>query len=578
MGFSDKRIAELLQTTEDDIEKMRKTNNIKPVYKRVDTCAAEFEAHTPYLYSTYEEEDESAVTRKNKIVILGSGPNRIGQGIEFDYACVHASQSLQEEGYETIMINCNPETVSTDYDISSRLYFEPITEEDVVNILEIEKPLGVILQYGGQTPLKLSGALASRKINILGTSCANLDICEDREKFRKIINDINLKQPENKTANSYEEARIFATQLGFPIIIRPSYVLGGSSMKIIYDESDLSDYLHELSGKQTSSLYPILIEKFITGAYELDVDAMSDGEDVFIAGIMEHIEEAGVHSGDSSCVLPPISIKENILEIIKNQVKLLAKKLKIIGLINIQFALKGRDIYVIEVNPRASRTIPFVSKAIGIPIAKIAAKLMVGKKLRNFNLSKRQNLKTISCKVPVFSFIKFPQTDIILGPEMKSTGEVMSMDYSFEKAIGKALLASGKNLPLSGTVFISVKDEDKESVIWLAKKLEAFGFHLIGTKGTANFLSRVGIKIKKINKVQEGRPNIVDKIMDNKVDLVINTTQGKKAILDSHSIRYTALTKNIPYFVNIEAANAACLAISTLKEKKLAYIAIQDIV
>ncbi len=573
-GFSDSRIAELSGFSEDDIKKMREKEGCRAVYKMVDTCAAEFEAYTPYLYSTYERENEAPPTGKRKIVILGGGPNRIGQGIEFDYCCVHASFALREEGFETIMVNCNPETVSTDYDTSDRLYFEPLTLEDAHSIIEREKPYGVIVHLGGQTPLKLAIPLEKRGAKIIGTSPESIDLAEDRERFRDLIQKIGLTQPENGIARSEDEALSIASKIGYPVVVRPSYVLGGRAMEIVYTEESLKRYMRE--AVKVSPNHPILIDEFLKDAIEVDVDAISDGKLVLIGGVMEHIEEAGVHSGDSAMVLPPFSIGQYLVDEIKRQTRELALALRVIGLVNIQFAIKNRDVYVLEVNPRASRTIPFVSKAIGVPLAKIGTKVMAGKSLVELGLTNEIIPKHICVKESVFPFIKFPGVDTILGPEMKSTGEVMGIDMELRKAFAKAQIASGTRLPLSGIAFISVKDDDKPRIAGVAKKLQELGFGLLSTSGTAAYLENQKINSKTVNKVIEGRPNVVDHIKNGDVQLVINTTFGEKEIAQSYSIRRTALVNNVPYYTTISGARAAVGAIEVLIKEGLDVMALQD--
>lgn len=573
-GFSDVRLAELLEISEGDIEDKRKSNGIKSVYKMVDTCAAEFEAYTPYLYSTYEREDESPPTDKKKIVILGGGPNRIGQGIEFDYCCVHASFALKEEGFETIMVNCNPETVSTDYDTSNRLYFEPLTEEDTLSIIEREKPDGVIVQLGGQTPLKLAIPLEKKGASIIGTSPESIDLAEDRERFRDLIQRLGLTQPRSGIARSEDEALRVASQIGYPIVVRPSYVLGGRAMEIVYTEEALKRYIKE--AVKVSQNHPVLVDEFLKDAIEVDVDAVSDGETVVIGGILEHIEEAGVHSGDSAMVLPPFSIGEYIVDEIKRETCDLTLALRVIGLVNIQFAVKSRDVYVLEVNPRASRTVPFVSKAIGVPLAKIGAKVMVGKSLKELNFTKEIVPKHVCVKESVFPFVRFSGVDTILGPEMKSTGEVMGIDVEPRRAFAKAQIAAGTNLPLSGTAFVSVKDEDKPRVIGIARKLQELGFNVMATRGTAAYLEGLKISCKMVNKVVEGRPNIADHIKNGEVQLVINTTLGEEEIAQSYLLRRTTLVHNVPYYTTISGARAAVGAIEVLKKEGLDVRAIQD--
>ena len=540
----------------------------------MDTCAAEFEAHTPYLYSTYEQECESKPSDKNKIVILGGGPNRIGQGIEFDYCCVHGSFALKEEGFETIMVNCNPETVSTDYDTSDRLYFEPLTEEDVLNIIQKEKPIGVIVQFGGQTPLKLAVPLSKAGVIILGTSPDAIDRAEDRERFRDLINKLDLMQPASGTARSANEAISVATDIGYPVLVRPSYVLGGRAMEIVYDENGLRDYITR--AVKASPKHPVLIDKYLEDATEIDVDAISDGEEVVIGGIMEHIEEAGVHSGDSACSLPPFSIQPDIVRSIKEQTCALAKELGVIGLINIQFAIKDNIVYVLEVNPRASRTVPFVSKAIGVPLAKLAAKVMAGKKLKDLGFIKEVEIRHVAVKEAVFPFSKFPGVDTLLGPEMKSTGEVMGIDMDFPTAFAKAQSAASSALPFSGQVFISVKDRDKLASVDIAQRLHKAGFVIEATRGTAGVLQEYGIPVTVVNKVKEGRPHIVDHIKNGDIVLVVNTVGDMKSKNDSYSIRRSALTKGIPYYTTISGAKAAISGIEALQKRSIEIRSIQE--
>ncbi|MBU0726422.1 MAG: carbamoyl-phosphate synthase large subunit [Alphaproteobacteria bacterium] len=585
MGFSDARLAELVGLSEEEVAARRRILDIHPVYKRIDTCGGEFASLTPYMYSTYEgnghepAECESEPTDRQKIVILGGGPNRIGQGIEFDYCCVHAAFALSEAGYETIMVNCNPETVSTDYDTADRLYFEPLTAEDVIELVRLEQSngtvLGVIVQFGGQTPLKLAAALEAANIPILGTSPDAIDLAEDRKRFQQLLKQINLRQPQNDTAYSAEEAEKIALEIGFPVVIRPSYVLGGRAMEIVHDVSQLRRYMRDavkVSGKN-----PVLIDDFLSHATEVDVDALADGEDVYIAGIMEHIEEAGIHSGDSACSLPPITLAVDIIEEIRKQTRLLAQGLNVVGLMNVQFAVKGNDIFILEVNPRASRTVPFVAKATGTPIAKIASRVMAGEKLANFDLPTGP-LKHVAVKEAVFPFARFPGVDLILGPEMKSTGEVMGIDMDFGMAFAKAQLAAGVELPQAGTVFISVKDDDKPLAAQLAKKLVSFGFKVIATAGTANYLKQEGLIVDRVKKVLEGRPHIVDNMLSGHVDLVFNSTEGAQAISDSFSLRRTALTHNIPYYTTVEGARAAVQAIEALRSGRIEVAPLQSYV
>ena len=574
-GFSDHILSGLLNCSELELAHKRKSLGIKPVYKMVDTCAAEFEAFTPYFYSTYEEDDESIPTEKKKVVILGGGPNRIGQGIEFDYCCVHASFALQEEGYESIMINCNPETVSTDYDTSDRLYFEPLTLEDTLAGIEREKPEGVIVQLGGQTPLKLAIPLEEQGVKILGTSPESIDLAEDRERFRDLVQKLKLKQPRNGIARSEDEALNIAKDIGYPVVVRPSYVLGGRAMEIVYSEKALVKYMNE--AVSVSPNHPVLIDEFLKDAKELDVDAISDGELVVVAGILEHIEEAGVHSGDSAMVLPPFSIENEIIDEIKRQTIDLVLALNVKGLSNIQFAIKDKEVYLIEVNPRASRTIPFISKAIGVPLAKLGTKIMIGKKLKELGFSEEIQPQHYCVKESVFPFIKFTGVDTILGPEMKSTGEVMGIDSELDKAFAKAQIASNNLLPLEGVVFISVKDDDKNDIILnIARKLSELDFKIICTKGTSEFLFENGIENEKVFKVSEGRPDITDYLKNNDVQALINTTFGEKEVAQSFSIRRNTILYNVPYFTTLAGAKAAAGAIESMKRSGLEVKAIQD--
>ncbi|MGP0564844.1 MULTISPECIES: carbamoyl-phosphate synthase large subunit [unclassified Nitrospina] len=573
-GFSDLYLARLLRCKEADISTRRKEFNLFPVYKRVDTCGAEFEAHTPYLYSTYEEECEANPTDRKKIMILGGGPNRIGQGIEFDYCCVHAAFALKEDGYETIMVNCNPETVSTDYDTSDRLYFEPLTFEDVMHIVRVEKPDGVIVQFGGQTPLKLSVSLWEAGVPIIGTSPDNIDRAEDRERFKAVLDKLGLKQPNNGTATSFAEAKKIADDIGYPVVVRPSYVLGGRAMEIVYTQQSLDRYMKH--AVKASPEHPILIDDFLENATEVDVDAISDGTDVVIGGVMEHIEEAGIHSGDSACSLPPFSIQTEIIEEIIIQTKALARELGVIGLLNIQFAIKDKDIYVLEVNPRASRTVPFVSKAIGIPLAKLAARVMAGKSLAELKFTEEPVVPHIAVKESVFPFIKFQEVDVLLGPEMKSTGEVMGLDASFGKAFAKSQIATGTPLPLEGTVFVSVKDADKPATVEVVKRLAEQGYRLLATKGTAKYLQDRGFEVTTIRKVKEGSPHIVDAIQDGEVDFVINTTFGEQEVKDSFSLRRASLAKNLPYFTTLSGAYALVGALKAIRESSLDVCSLQE--
>jgi carbamoyl-phosphate synthase large subunit len=591
LGIPDRRIAEIeikkeeyktkkeyksaISKREIEIMLKRKERGIMPSFKSVDTCAGEFVAKTPYIYSTYDREDEVPRLEGKKIVILGGGPNRIGQGIEFDYCCVHACFAAREAGYKAIMINCNPETVSTDYDTSDRLYFEPLTIEDVFAILSKEKPYGIILQFGGQTPLKLAVPLGKLGFRILGTQPEMIDIAEDRGRFQELVKKLKLKQPESGIAFSYEEAREVAHGLGYPVLVRPSYVLGGRAMEIVYSDEELKSYMRD--AVKVSPEHPILIDKFLKDAKELDVDALSDGKDVYIGAIMEHIEEAGVHSGDSACSIPPFSLDNETIREIERQTELIARELNVIGLLNIQFAIKDGEIYILEVNPRASRTVPFVSKATGIPLAKMATFVMLGKSLEELGLKGlKRRLKWSAVKESVFPFIKFPGADTILGPEMKSTGEVMGIDRSFEIAFYKSQIAASNNLPLEGNVFISVKDEDKRKVVDIAKKFEEMGFKIIATRGTAEYLRKHGVNAKMVFKVGEGRPHIVDMIKNGEVSLVVNTTFGAQSIKDSFSIRRSAISYGVPYFTTVEGAFAAVKAIGSLKIKEFEVKPLQE--
>ena len=572
MGFSDERLAELLSMKVSQVTHIRNNLNVHPVYKRVDTCAAEFPSKTPYMYSTYEGDGinqpqcEAEPSTRKKIVILGGGPNRIGQGIEFDYCCVHAAYSIKEAGHEAIMVNCNPETVSTDYDTSDRLYFEPLTAEDVIELIRVEQSsgqlLGVIVQLGGQTPLKLSKALEIAGIPILGTSPDAIDLAEDRERFQTLLNNLELKQPANGITRSIEESAAVANQIGFPLVVRPSYVLGGRAMEIVHDHESLNRYM--TTAVQVSGDSPVLLDSYLQDAIELDVDALSDGIQVYVAGIMQHIEEAGIHSGDSACSLPPYSLDDDVINLIKAQTTALALALKVVGLMNVQFAIKNKDIYVLEVNPRASRTVPFVAKATGIPIAKIAARIMAGEKLSVFNLHETPKQDHVAVKEAVFPFQRFPGVDIILGPEMKSTGEVMGIDADFSRAFAKSQLGASMNVPNKGCVFISVRDKDKKVCAELASRLSALGFTLIATGGTAKYLRERELSVKRVNKVLQGRPHCVDAIIDGKVQLVINTTEGARAVEDSYSIRRSALINNIPHYTTITGSSAAVAAIEAI--------------
>jgi len=572
-GFCDKRLAEIWGVKEPVVRKRRQQQNINAVYKTVDTCGAEFEATTPYLYSTFETECEANPTDRKKVMILGGGPNRIGQGIEFDYCCVHAAFALREIGIESIMVNCNPETVSTDYDTSDRLYFEPLTFEDVLSIVEKENPDGVIVQFGGQTPLKLAVPLERAGVRIIGTSPDSIDRAEDRKRFNKLVEKLKLRQPYSGTATTYEETVAVAKKLGYPLLIRPSFVLGGRAMEIVYDEDSLKACV--ANAIEASGRHPILIDKFLDDATELDVDAISDGKRVVIGGVMEHIEEAGVHSGDSACSLPPISISEKVLAEINRQAKVLALELKVKGLMNIQFAVKDEEVYILEVNPRASRTIPFVSKAIGVPLAKLAAKVMTGMTLDELGFTEEVYRGHFSVKEAVFPFLKFPGIDTLLGPEMLSTGEVMGISDDFGMAFAKAQMAAGNVLPTGGNVLFSVKDSDKARAVEVARELHAMGFKIIATKGTCISFIENNIPSEFVLKITEGRPNIVDQIIDGKIGLIVNTAIGKQAITDSFSIRRTALDKQVPYVTTIRGAMAVAKAIEALRSEKLGVKPIQ---
>ena len=563
-GFSDSRIAKLIGKQTKDIRSLRYKHKIHPIYKRVDTCAAEFETNTAYLYSTYEKVCEANPSSKKKIIIIGGGPNRIGQGIEFDYCCVHAALALRDCGYETIMINCNPETVSTDYDTSDRLYFEPVTMEDVLEVIRTENPWGVIVQYGGQTPLKLAKGLAQEGAPIIGTLPDDIDAAEDRERFQQIIKNLKLKQPPNRTARNPTQAIKLAQEIGYPLVVRPSYVLGGRAMEIVHEKNDLERYMRE--AVKVSNESPVLLDRFLNDAIEIDIDAVSDGKVVVVAGIMEHIEQAGVHSGDSACSLPPYSLSKKIQKKLITQTKLMAKALNVIGLMNVQFAIQNEEIFVLEVNPRASRTVPFVSKAIGRPLAKIAAKVMAGKTLKSLNLTKEIEPKFFSVKEAVFPFIKFPGVDTILGPEMKSTGEVMGIGKTFVEAYIKSQLGASTSLPKSGKAFISVRKEDHQNVIDIAKSLNDLGFKLVATKGTAKILKENNMDVISVNKVAEGRPHIVDMIKNDEIDFIVNITEDKKAIADSYEIRRNALQNKITYYTTLFGARAACKAMNFSKE------------
>jgi carbamoyl-phosphate synthase large subunit len=562
-GFSDARLARLLAVEEAAVRARRQSLGVRPVFKRVDSCAAEFATATAYLYSSYDEEDEADPSDREKVMILGGGPNRIGQGIEFDYCCVHAALALREDGYETIMVNCNPETVSTDYDTSDRLYFEPLTLEDVLEVVETERPAGIVIQYGGQTPLKLARDLEACGAPIIGTTPDCIDLAEDRERFQGLINDAGLQQPPNRTASSADEAFRLAREIGYPLVVRPSYVLGGRAMEIVYQESELAQYMNE--AVRVSNESPVLLDRFLDDAIEVDVDAICDGEDVLIGGVMEHIEQAGVHSGDSACSLPPYSLAPQVVDRLREQMREMALRLNVVGLMNAQFAIKGDEVYVLEVNPRASRTVPFVSKATGLPLAKIAARCMTGRSLAEQGCTRERIPPIYSVKEAVFPFIKFPGVDPILGPEMKSTGEVMGIGPVFGEAYAKSQQAAGVALPRAGRVFISVRDADKPVVAPIARDLLRKGFELVATRGTADVLDQAGIACERINKVAEGRPHIVDAIKNEGIQLIINTTEGRQAIADSFSIRREALQHKVCYTTTIAGARATGQALGYLQ-------------
>ncbi len=568
MGFSDKQLSVFFDCKEEDVSVLRRDYKIETTYKLVDTCAAEFEAVTPYFYSTYEKEDESRPSDKKKIMILGGGPNRIGQGIEFDYCCVHASFALKEMGFQTIMVNCNPETVSTDYDTSDKLYFEPMTKEDVLNIIDKEKPWGVIVQLGGQTPLNLTLALKKAGVNIIGTTPESIDIAEDREKFKALLDKLKLRQPPNGTARTFEEAKVVANRVGYPVLVRPSYVLGGRAMEIVYDEDTLERFIQEAA--RVSGEHPVLIDKFLEDAIEVDVDMIADGETFVVGGILEHIEEAGIHSGDSAMVLPPFSLSEDIINKIREATIAMARELKVVGLMNVQYAVRDNKVYVLEVNPRASRTIPFVSKAIGVPLAKLAAKIMAGEKLKNLDFTKERVPEYSSVKESVFPFNRFPGVDIMLGPEMKSTGEVMGIDDDFGKAYMKSQLAAGQILPQKGRVFVSVRDKDKRAIVFIVKRLIDLGFDIVATRGTAKALKKGGIgEVETVNKLFEGRPNILDNVADGQISLIINTPAGRIPREDEVKIRSTAIMRGVPCITTISGAQASVNAIELLLKKDL---------
>ncbi len=563
-GFSDRRLARLLGTDQHAVRAYRHALQVRPVYKRVDTCAAEFATSTAYMYSSYEEECEARPTDKKKIMVLGGGPNRIGQGIEFDYCCVHAAFAMREDGYETIMVNCNPETVSTDYDTSDRLYFEPLTLEDVLEIVAVEKPVGVIVQYGGQTPLKLARDLEKAGVPIIGTSPDAIDRAEDRERFQQMLTQLGLRQPPNRTARTPEEAIRLATEIGYPLVVRPSYVLGGRAMEIVQEQSELERYMRE--AVKVSNESPVLLDRFLNDAKEVDVDAICDGEDVLIGGIMEHVEQAGVHSGDSACSLPPYSLSAELQDELRRQTVQMAKALNVVGLMNVQFAIQGETVYVLEVNPRASRTVPFVSKACGYQLAKVAARCMAGKSLKSQGVTKEVIPPYFSAKEAVFPFIKFPGVDTILGPEMKSTGEVMGVGSTFAEAFVKSQLGAGTKLPSGGRAFISVRREDREKVVEIAQSLADLGFHLVATRGNAEVLSAAGLQVTPVNKVTEGRPHIVDMIKNGEISFIVNVVEDKRAVQDSYAIRRNALQQKVTYYTTLAGAKAACAGMQHMQD------------
>ncbi|MEO8040507.1 MAG: carbamoyl-phosphate synthase large subunit, partial [Betaproteobacteria bacterium] len=564
-GFADRRLAKLLKTGEAEVRIARHRFGVYPVYKRVDTCAGEFDTKTAYMYSTYEEECESRPTDRRKVMVLGGGPNRIGQGIEFDYCCVHAALALRADGFETIMVNCNPETVSTDYDTSDRLYFEPLTLEDVLEIVRVEKPWGVIVQYGGQTPLKLARDLEANGVPIIGTSPDMIDCAEDRERFQKLLHQLGLKQPPNRTARAPGEALALAQEIGYPLVVRPSYVLGGRAMEIVHEEKELERYMRE--AVKVSNDSPVLLDRFLNDAIEVDVDAVCDGERVLIGGIMEHIEQAGVHSGDSACSLPPFSLSGALQDELRRQTVAMARGLNVVGLMNVQFAIQNDVVYVLEVNPRASRTVPYVSKATGLALAKIAARCMAGRTLTAQGIGEEVIPPYYSVKEAVFPFIKFPEVDTILGPEMKSTGEVMGVGESFAEAFVKSQLAAGVKLPSSGRVFLSVRNSDKPKLVEIANALAGLGFQLLATRGTAAFLVDAGLTVTAVNKVMEGRPHIVDMIKNGEIALIVNTVEDRRsAIQDSYSIRRSALQGRVTYYTTVAGARAACTGMQNMRE------------
>jgi carbamoyl-phosphate synthase large subunit len=574
-GFSDRQIAELANVSEESIREKRKEQQLLPSFKRVDTCAAEFVSHTPYLYSTYELESEVEPSDRPKLMILGSGPNRIGQGIEFDYCCCQAAYTLRDAGIESIMVNCNPETVSTDYDTSDRLYFEPLTLEDVLHVVEAERPDAAIVQLGGQTPLKLARALEAEGVPILGTSPDSIDVAEDRQRFSVLLAGLGIPQPESATARSLEEALESASTIGYPILVRPSYVLGGRAMAIVYDREHLEGYMRE--AVDASPSHPVYVDRFLEDAFEVDVDALSDGEDSVIGGIMEHIEEAGIHSGDSSSVLPTYLVEPVHLDTIRKYTRQIAQALRVKGLLNVQYAIKDGSVYVLEANPRASRTVPFVSKATGVPLVKAALRVMLGESVSSLGLPEELPVPEVSVKVPVFPFVKFPGVDSILGPEMKSTGEVMGISDEFGCAFAKGQIAAGHKVPTSGTAFLSVNNNDKGGLLGVARRLSRLGFRLVATRGTAAFLESQGLSVERVFKVNEGRPNIVDLLISGKVDLVVNTPLGRKSFYDEGAIRKTALQHGVICITTLTGANATVAGIEALKRGRFDVRSLQEI-
>jgi carbamoyl-phosphate synthase large subunit len=574
LGFSDRQLADLRKTTELELRAQRWALGVRPAYKMVDTCAGEFPSETPYLYGSYDEESEAPPSDRKKVIILGSGPNRIGQGVEFDYCCVRAVMALRDQGFETIMINSNPETVSTDFDISDKLYFEPLTLEHVLDIVEREQPLGVIVQLGGQTPLKLTGGLAKAGVRILGTQPDAIDIAEDRRRFDAIARGLGIRQPDNGTATSLDEAIAAARRIGYPVLVRPSYVLGGRAMEIVYDERSLTQYFERAA--RVSEDKPVLIDSFLEDAFEADVDAISDGERVVIGGVMQHIEDAGIHSGDSACVLPPYLIDEEHIDIMREHTVALAKALNVVGLINVQYAIKEGQVYVLEVNPRASRTVPFVSKAIGVQLAAIAARVMLGETLEDIGFTEEVTPAYISVKEAVFPFNKFREFDPILGPEMRSTGEVMGISDSFGSAFGKAQLSADNVLPTEGAIFITVNDSDKRAVTPIARRFQELGFRLVATSGTAKYLRARGIPTESVLKIYEGRPNGVDLMLNGEIKLLINTPLGKESQRDDYTMRQAAIANHVAYTTTLSAANAACDAILSLRSRAPSVLSLQE--